>query len=276
MTDTGHIYTDSFEINLSSSASLTITNANSQLLYSTPYLIPKIENILYTKVSVSNAQIPVSFYIINGNNNFLSTSLGNFIFTNGNYNALTFATMAKVILGATWNILFNQSTGKFTVSNTLSEFSIFYASTCYRILGLKTGTNYNSTGRSLGMPLPCNFLGITKLNLMSNSLKSQNLDIVSRGNFLGTIPVNSNIYGLIQYNNPSNDGFILKNQGVDTIDISITDDDGRLVDFNGIHLTMTLRFDVYKTHIQTQRGLFDFVGLGNDGNIPEPPTPPTK
>lgn len=262
MTDTSHIYSDSFQINLSSSASLTSTNANSQLLYSTPYLVPKNDNILYTKVSIANAQIPVSFYIINSNNNFLSTSLGNYTFVNGNYNALTFITMAKVILGISWNITFNQSTGKYTITNTTSDFSIFYTSTCYKILGLKSGTNYTSTTRTLLLPIPCNFLGITKINLFSKNLQTQNLDILSRNNFLGTIPVNSNIYGLIQYNNPSNDGFILKNQGVDNIDIIITDEDNKLVDFNGIDLTITLRFDIYKNHLRTQRDLSDFINLG--------------
>lgn len=259
--DTGHIYTDSFQINLSSSASLTVTNANSQLLFSTPYLIPKNDTILYTKVSVANAQIPVSFYIINANNNFLSTSLGNYSFTNGNYNALTFITMAKTILGANWNIIFNQATGKFTMTHAISEFSIYFASTCYKILGYKTGVNYTSISRSLTCPIPCNFLGATKINIFSKTLQTQNLDISNRGNFLATIPVNSNIYGLIQYNNLSNDGFILKNQGVDSIDISITDEDNKLIDFNGIDLTLTLRFDVYKTHVQTQKGLLDFVNI---------------
>ena len=83
--------TVSRQINLSSNSAI-ISNSplNSVLTFSTNGILKKEKEILYNLISVVHAEIPVSYYIVNETNNYLSLSTGNYTFTNGNYNATTF------------------------------------------------------------------------------------------------------------------------------------------------------------------------------------------
>ena len=57
----------STQVNLSSnSASIKNDTYNSVMIFKLP-ILKKEENILYNKISISHAQIPISYYIINEN-----------------------------------------------------------------------------------------------------------------------------------------------------------------------------------------------------------------
>ena len=62
--------TDSKQINLSSnSANISNGSKNSNLLFQLPGLLKYDKNVLYNQISVVHAEIPISFYTINSNNN---------------------------------------------------------------------------------------------------------------------------------------------------------------------------------------------------------------
>jgi hypothetical protein len=254
---TDHVFKDSFQVNLSSESSLYKSTTKNHLLFNIPYLVKSSENLLYVTVSIKNAQIPVSWYNINENNNILNTSIGNIIFPVGNYNANTFMTM--FLLNANWGIAFDKSVGKFTISHFTDNFTILSTSTCQTILGLEKNTQYTSSIKKLECPFPCNFLGINKLNIFSENLLTENLDTNSQKAFLGSIPVTSNIYGLIKYENMNNFSNILKNKRVDTIHLEVTDENDNLINFNNIPLYLTLQFDLYKVHLDNEQNILDAI-----------------
>jgi len=78
-------------------------------------------------VSVSHAEIPVSYYIVNATNNLLATTINgvltNIIFTTGNYNAQSFATMLLSLTNLFATVYLSLSTGKFIF--TVSFFFFF-------------------------------------------------------------------------------------------------------------------------------------------------------
>ena len=235
----------STQVNLSSnSASIKNDTYNSVMIFKLP-ILKKEENILYNKISISHAQIPISYYIINENNNLFVLSTGSYTLTSGNYNANSFKTMFLSLLGSNFTMTLDNATGKYTLSNT-SGYNILSSTTCYKILGLKKNTSYNVTS-SLTFPYPCNFLGINRIKIKSSSLKTNNLDSNSNGHsdLLCCIPVNVGAYGLLTYTNLNSFKNIIVNSDITFVDITITDQDDYIINFNGIDIYLTLQVDTF-------------------------------
>ena len=231
------------QINLSSSSATIKNNSyNSVMIFNLP-VMKKEKNILYNQVSLINAQIPVSYYTINENNNLFVLSSASYTLTNGNYNATSFKTMFLNLLGSSFSMSLDISTGKYTLSCT-SSFTILSTTTCYKILGLEKNKSY-TVSSSLTFPYPCNFLGINRLKIKSAVFKTNNLDSNSDGysNLLATIPVDTSQYSLITYNNLVNFKNIFNNTDIDYVDITITDESNNIVNFNGIDAHITLQID---------------------------------
>ena len=71
---TSQYITDSCLINLSSSSATKLNSTmNSNLLFKCIGMVKPDKNILYNTISVLNAQIPISYYLINSTNNKFSS-----------------------------------------------------------------------------------------------------------------------------------------------------------------------------------------------------------
>ena len=67
-----NIIVDSKQVNLSSNSSTTNSRSlNSVMLFNLNNILQKQKDILYNQISISHAQIPVSYYLINDTNNML-------------------------------------------------------------------------------------------------------------------------------------------------------------------------------------------------------------
>ena len=256
--------TDSKQVNLCSTSAITNNGTkNSVLMFALNGLLKKDPSIMYNLVSVPHCQIPISYYLVNVNNNLLSTSIGNFTLTNGNYNASSFATMLLSLLGAGWNLTINSITGIFTISFT-SNFTINSTSTCQKFLGMAANTSYTSTSNSLTFPFPCNFLGINRIKIKSQVFRTKNVDTNSKGacDLLTTIGVNNAIGGLVAYQNQMRLINYFENTNVDFVDISITDENDNVIDFNNIPVYITLQLDSIRLQTPETDNLND-MGYNN-------------
>ena len=65
-------------------------------------------------------------------------------------------------------------------------------------------------------------------------------------NILASIPIMSPPYSMIYYQNNSNYRINLFDNHLSMINIQIKDQAGTLIDFNGIHYSITLQLDVVK------------------------------
>jgi hypothetical protein len=202
----------------------------------------KEHNILYNQVSLIHAQIPVSYYTINENNNLFVLSTGSYTLISGNYNATSFKTMFLNLLGSSFTMSLDVSTGKYTLFKT-GGFTIL-PSTCYKILGLEKNKTYIVTS-SLTFPYPCNFLGINRIKIKSSAFKTNNLDSNSNGHseLIATIPVNVSQYSLINFINYTGFKNIIHNKDINIIDITISDEDDNIINFNGIDIYLTFQVD---------------------------------
>ena len=138
------------QINLSSNTA-TVKNSsyNSVMIFNLP-VMKKEHNVLYNQVSLISAQIPISYYTINDNNNLFVLSSGSYTLTNGNYNATSFKTMFLNLLGSSFSMTLDVSTGKYTLIKT-GGYSILGTTTCSKIQGLQKIISYISSG-SLTFP----------------------------------------------------------------------------------------------------------------------------
>ena len=236
--------TVSNQINLSSNSATIKNNSYNSVMIFNLLAMKKEKNILYNQVSLIHAQIPVSYYTINETNNLFVLSTGSYTLTNGNYNATSFKTMFLNLLGSSFSMSLDVSTGKYTLSCT-SAYTILSTTTCYKILGLEKNKSY-IVASSLTFPYPCNFLGVNRIKIKSGCFKTNNLDSNSKGAYshlLATIPVDVSQYSLINYINITSFKNIIANTDINMIDITITYEEDNKLNFNGVDVYITLQID---------------------------------
>ena len=237
--------TDSIQIILNSQYAFSNNYpANSNMLFNINNMLNKDNSTLYCQASITSAQIPISYFIINSTNNYLSTSLGNFNLTLGNFDANSFQVLLLSLFPTGMIITISDITGAYTLTYT-SNFTIYSTSTCQYVIGLNNNTNYTSISNILVFPYPCNFLGTTLIKIKSNTIQTKNMDSLtsSQNNVLGTVPVNNALGGLINYINYGQFKNIISNTSMDSVDIYITDQNNNLLNFNGVNVVIILQLD---------------------------------
>ena len=127
------------QINLnSSSANISNFPFNSVLNFNLDGLLNPNNNPIYRDISIIHAEIPVSYYIVNENNNLFVLKENGVIreisLILGNYNAISFKTMLLILIntnGFTYELVFNSSTGKYSFTGFgVNEFQILENTTC--------------------------------------------------------------------------------------------------------------------------------------------------
>lgn len=265
-------FTDTKVISLNSeSASLKNGAYLSSVSFNLSGLLRSDPDIIHTQLALQNAQIPVSFYIINYTNQtfiirFLSTDYTVTIPV-GNYNANSLITAMKSgILAATigfggvvMTIAISKTSGIFTFSTAIA-FTIrssLAAFTMRKVLGLNTtdqiavnnGLEYTTT-----LPYPCNLLGIKLLQINSPAISGNNFasNLNGQTTLLATVPVQSPSFGLILYADTGDTRVSFNNGSLDGIDIDIVDaETGQFINFNNCDWTMTLLLHITRKYNDT-------------------------
>lgn len=206
-------------------------------------------------LTLLNAQIPVSFYIINENNNRLTLKdvggggTHNIDLNYGNYSGNSLITELTTQINAgyphTVSITLSKSTGKLTfIFDGQTQF-ISSQSTINNIIGF----NSNMTGTTFIMPYPLNLLGTKKLFIKSQTLNISSFDSYNNNktNIIATIPVDQPFYNMISYVSAiDTNQHELKLNTLDGIDIQIYDEDNNFINFNNIDWNITLNLTIQK------------------------------
>ena len=258
-------YLDNHLITLNSSDALKLNSSYlSNVIFPFKGLLKDDVNIIRSYVTLINAQVPVSFYIIDATNNtlgYLDPPLliqKSITIAIGNYNATTLiAALNTAIIanGSTESFSFNSLNGKISVVGLLVlGGNGSYGTTIGDILGLGVGNANNFT-----FPYPLNLLGKNKLFINSSNLNNVAYTSHNTGfsTCICTIPVNVPPYGLIQYSSLTDQNKnILVNRVLDNIDIQVLDLNNNYVNFNNVNWSITLclsieKIDANKFHIQS-------------------------
>ena len=244
------IYTENKLITLNSKYGIQQNGTyKSNILFNFKNLLSDEEHILKSYITVLNAQIPVSFYVITSLNNslVLETSVTTTItIANGNYSANTLITELQskfLTAGITFtSIQFNKINGILSfISNGFTNYYFTSASTLLNVLG--TTSSIISVSTVYTCPYPLNLLGVQKLSIKSERLAIHSVSSIdfSFSNTLVTIPCDVPPYSLISYTSQSEQNKNLLNiRNINEIDIQIFDENNNFIDFNNLDWTITL------------------------------------
>jgi len=245
----------------------------SQIVFSLPDAIVVDDSIDYIYFSVPYVVIPNSFYVINYTNNKLyvlqSAVTTLYEFPVGNYTSQTFMTVFKTLLGANFNITLGVNSNVFTITHTTTTFSLTSASTIDAVMGF-SGTTA-ATGLSLTLSRVCNFLPLPRINLrcpdLANSFISASID---GSDVILSVPNNAKLNGQIVYNNTSNMKTLFKLTNLNSFQVSLTDDDGNPINFNGISSFFTFQFEIHRRTLAKPLPFNKLVSFINSNSIIEP------
>lgn len=244
---------DSKQILLNSQYATKYNNGSllSNVYFSFPSLLVDESNVLYKQISISNCQIPVSFYTINEYNDKLYYKIGagatqTLSFVHGNYNATSFITQFIAQMGAGWNATINRNTGVMSFTYT-TNFTFLASSTLYQVMGF-SNQNFTSTSNTLTADNLADFSGVRSIAVRSSTLSLTNRDCKSNSysQNIQVVPVNQPAYGIIKFENVANFTCILNNTHLDGFDIILCDDKGNYIDMNNCHWNMTIQLDVIR------------------------------
>ena len=228
-----------------------ILNANtdfkSKCSYYFPDLIVRDESIEFIQYSIQYAVIPVSYYIINENNNKLVVLQNNitntFSFPLGNYTARLFMTQFVSTLGAGWSITLDDVKSQFTIKHASLSFTLLASSTIDFVIGFTNNVASTLVGglHTAVMIRPCNFLPLPRIRITSDELTAGGLD-----NTVITIPNNSRLNGQVVYQNVSNTKLLFRENTLSRFVLNFVDDDGNFINFNGISSFFTIEFNIFR------------------------------
>jgi hypothetical protein len=221
-------------------------------------------SVEYVSVSMPYVVLCNSCYIINSSNNVLKYSYdtgtpdyGQYEFPHGNYNVNTFIAQWNYLTASIGSprLTFNNLTQKFTVESMGfgAQIQFLEGSTIDYILGFSGSTPVLLQAEPYTFPRCANFLPLPRFNIVCDWLSNGALLTNSGTEFststiMASVPNNSKNNNLIVYESTENE-FILKNPTINNITISIMDDRGNYVDFNGISSYFSLRFNVFRRRL---------------------------
>ena len=221
----------------------------SNLLFNFRNLLSDEQHYIKSEVVVLNAQIPISFYVINEYNNVLTISGSGILTTSitvdpGNYDANTLITELKskfLAAGITFStIKINRNTGRLIFTAFIFT-NYQFSGSMIGILG--TTTDVISVSTVYKCIYPLNLLGIQKLSIRSDAFAVQSVSSVdfSFSNILITIPVDMAPFSMISYSSQLElNKNLLNVRLINEIDIKIYDENNNLVNFNNLDWNITL------------------------------------
>ena len=249
------VYLDNYLLTLNSKYASTYVNgsAKSNVQFNFIGLLRDDADIIRTSLSILNAQIPVSFYIITANNNVFTyvylTIFENVIIPVGNYDANTLLTYMNSQVSI-HNLVFsiNSSNGKINISTTApnQDIGVLASSSSAEIFGI--GPNNitvigTPSGASIIFPYPLNLLGVKKISIKSSSLSIIAFSSVNNNysDTICTIPADQPAFGMISYNNQNDlNKNLLKQSVIDRVDIQLLDENQNYLDMNNLDWSITI------------------------------------
>lgn len=251
--------------NLSSNSANVLNNGSlkSNLTFNIPNFIQSSDNIINIYFSVYSAEVPNSFYLINQYNNTLYLSDGSttttYTITYGNYTISNLITTLQSLLTG-YTITYNSITLKITITHSTIPFQVLANSTISRILGLDDETD-SVLSLSYTCPYVVNLLPQQKIHFRSNGLQLDTYNTYDKSTdiFL-SLQNTAQLGGAIYYKNNSGNKYLLDINFLQKLDIRITDDKNRELDFNNCNWYLTLKIDYELKERNVKLSLSNILG----------------
>jgi hypothetical protein len=218
-----------------------------------PIVIPSSSNISML-CSVESASIPLSYYTINETNNAYSfNNVRQGFVSVGNYSIYQLIT--ELNKNGLFTFSYDKTTSKIKITSTnYSTNSIDnIPNNIYKLIGLKP-TSFNNTNILIA-PNPVNLVYTSGIYLSLNNIQNANIDLGNSNqssNVLLRIPINQPTNTYLQYFNPIGFKNLLNTNVLNTIDLSLLDDNRNLLQLtDNVDWCIVLRIDFERTIVET-------------------------
>jgi hypothetical protein len=203
------------------------------------------EHINNVYLMVDHCEVPNSFYIVNYTNDILVIDNISYSIPVGNYNAYSLITVLQAVLPNGFLITYNTINNKYTFSYTSSFTINATLSTINKVIGLGAD---DITGTLFELPYLVNFLPIPRLSFHSTFLNTNNYSS-SDGSADVFLCLQNNVGQLstINYTNQTQTEYLVQERSISAFTITVTDDFGRLINFNNIDWFMSFLLKVEYT-----------------------------
>ena len=245
----------------------------SQIVFSIPDAIVADDSIDFIYFSIPYVVIPNSFYIINETNNILqilqSSITTTYTFPLGNYTSQSFMAQFRLLVPIAFSISLGQNSNQFTITHTTTAFTILGTSTIDFIMGFSG--NQVSVANSVTLPRVCNFLPLPRICMRCPDLAHSFISATTDGNdVVLSVPNNAKLNGQIVYNNTSGMKTLFKLTNLNQFYVSLTDDDGVPVNFNGVSSFFTFQFDIHRKTLAKPLSFDRLVSYINSQSLLQP------
>ena len=261
---------------------LSVTNASlflngdnySEVQFQIPAFIVRHSNNYATYVSIENATIPSSWYVIDLSNNFLHVSIEHEISSietgtatmllyiqPGTYDAYSLLTVINeelpALLTGIATLGFSEAQNKFTVvwTNAVSNIislTFHSDSTCAYNLGFDS-QDYISTpmaNNTHTFPNQCNLTGVNSYLIKCDELPIQNYSLQVASSIIGSIQNVAGTFGLTTWQNASDLKFLLNiHRDINQLTFRIYNERGELINFHKSPWSLTLKVTYHRKSI---------------------------
>lgn len=232
-----------------------------QFTLSSPIIIPP-QSKVKMMIGIEAVSIPLSFYVFNDSNNKIrysddSTTVQTYELPKGNYSISTLKSEINADASLPFDIDYNVRFSKIRIIPTTGgnpNFTIHTVNNdCYNLLGIVAGT-YSFTTEYPLMPYTINLVYTSGVNICLNNIENLNDEINQNGSSkkLLRIPISTSINTYLTFFNNQPFYSTISTKILNYLDVSITDDSGKLLATNGnhfFHITFRVDFTKEKTEI---------------------------
>ena len=269
-------YVDSRMIELNSSDAIKLNGTyNSNVIFPFQGILMDEPDIIKVDIELINTQIPISWYVINENNNVLNYTINGVSKTItlpvGNYTGSDIIIELQTLFsgnGNTITIAPNVLQGKLIFTAT-TDFTFYkLGSTALNALGFTEDSS--SVSNVLNAPYPLNLLTVNSIHIDSTALSSYSYSSRTNGlsEMIATISVDKSPFGIINYNSSHNLSRLLRNKVINSIDIQLKDQEENLVDFNNTEWSLTLAINILRIlPVYSRIGFSEILRNMNVSNI---------
>jgi len=222
-----------------------INDKTTDCIFTLPQIELKRRHRAY--ISITNAIIPYSFYNVNETNNKISYILDdtityNIVIPPANYNINTLIDALKLLMTG-FTITYNSATNKLKIQHNSLSWEFIEPTTANEIIGLSDINIPFTDVYTFDSDIGINLFTVRTLQISSNNFIMNNIDTSqpNRASIITSIPINVNMGSIIQYDNRHNIQSLIHDiTNINNLHIQILDQDGDLLDLNGLHWSINL------------------------------------
>jgi hypothetical protein len=129
-------------------------------------------------------------------------------------------------------------------------------------MGFASNTSYSSYASSLTLPFTCNFGGIPSFNIYCENIKCSNLDSYdgcSASSIIACVPVNGGSNGMIYFERKNDFNFVVREQVINELQISIQDSQENYINFNNQHWSLVIQVSMLLEKTRKPPGTFNNI-----------------